>query len=614
MILISAQELSKSYTSRPLFEGLTFSIESGERIGLIGPNGAGKSTLLKILAGKSEPDAGKLSISRDLKIGFMEQVPQFKEDSTILSAIMEKVFDPDDWEVLIKANELISKLDLAQFGEDKKISELSGGWKKRVALGREIILEPNLLLLDEPTNHLDIESIIWLEEFLAKSNFATVTVTHDRVFLQKVSNRIIEIDKRHPKGLLSVKGDYVTYLELREELLAAQEQHEVKLKNTLRRETEWLRRGAKARQTKQHARIEAAHDLKDQVSELSERNQNKKVRFDFLSLEKNPKKLIEAKGILKSYEKELIIPKLDLLIGPKSRIALMGKNGTGKSTLIKILTKNIVPDEGEVFHSEKLKIVYFEQNRESLNPNHTILQIISPYGDYVDFGGLKVHVKSYLTRFLFRYDQMETEVRKLSGGEQSRLLLAKIMLNESNVLILDEPTNDLDLATLDVLAQVIEDYQGAVILVSHDRYFLDQVTNQILAFGVDELGNKKIFSMSGLEQWEIWRDEQTQLMESIKNTNEKDKKRDQLISPATNINLAPALKKKKLSFKEQRELNGMEENIKNHEEKLENLKSMLTSQEFAKDSQKTSKTIQDIAILEENIEKLYQRWSDLSGE
>lgn len=605
MILINAQNLSKSFTSRPLFEGLSFSIERGDRIGLIGPNGAGKSTLLQVLSGKISPDEGRLSPSKGLRVGFMEQVPRFLPEATIQSTILETSKDPHDWEELVKAEEIISKMDLSQFGNDHLVSQLSGGWKKRVALGRELLRDPDLLLLDEPTNHLDVESILWLEDFLSKSNFATLTITHDRLFLQKIANRIIEVDRRHPNGLLTVKGDYASYLVAREEILAAQELHETKLKNTLRRETEWLRRGAKARQTKQQARIDATLELRETVSELSDRNRNDKVRFDFVGSEKNPKKLIEAKNISKSYDGKVIVPPIDLLITPKSRIGLMGKNGCGKSTLIKLLTKTESSDTGTVTHAERLKVIYFEQNRESLNPNHTILETISPHGDYVDYGTQKVHVKSYLTRFLFKYEQMDMEVRKLSGGEQSRLLLAKLMLNEANVLVLDEPTNDLDMSTLDVLAEVLQEFQGAIILVTHDRYFLDQMTSQILAFGIDPKGKKQIFSMSGLEQWEIWHDEQLKLQAEL------EKKK----STATVSEDKPVAseKKRKLSFKEQRELDSMESTIKKAEDKLTALTEELSSSSQVKNPQRFKEINLEMSSLQSEIERLYARWAELDN-
>lgn len=598
MILIGAQNLSKAFTTRPLFEGLSFSVENGDRIGLIGPNGAGKSTLLKILSGRLAPDEGKLSIQKGLRVSFLEQVPQFKDGATIHSTVLEGVTDEHDWEEIARSQEVTAKLDLSRFDPELPISKLSGGWKKRVALARELVRQPDLLLLDEPTNHLDIESVLWLEELLASSPFGTITITHDRLFLQRIANRIIEVDRRHSGGLLSVKGDYANFLEVRADLVAAQERHETKLRNTFRRETEWLRRGAKARQTKQQARIKSAKELGAQVEDLAERNQARVVRLDFQSTERQPKKLIEAKQISKSYSGQSIIPTTDLIVTPKSRIGLMGPNGCGKSTLIKLLTKTEESDSGSVLHAEKLRVSYFEQNRETLDQNISVMKTLTPTGDHVDYAGQSVHVRSYLSRFLFAYDQMDLEVRKLSGGEQSRLLLARLMLREANMLILDEPTNDLDMATLDVLADVLQEFNGAIILVTHDRYFLDQVTNTILAFGQDSKGRKEITSMSGLEQWEEWHQGQTNLQ----------------INKSSEESKSSQPKKKKLTYNDQRELDSIEPSIEKAETRLQELVAESSKPENATNSKKLTELTTEMGKLEAEIARLYARWEELGGQ
>jgi ATP-binding cassette subfamily F protein uup len=594
-ILVNAHQISKSFTTRPLFEQITFSVESGDRVGLIGPNGAGKSTLLKILAGLTTVDNGILSVQRGLRIGYLEQSPTLSSESTIQDTILDGVGDLHDWERMAQAHEIMSKLSL---DPDLLIKNLSGGWKKRVALARELLKNPDLLLLDEPTNHLDVESILWLEDLLADSSFATLTITHDRLFLQRISNRIIELDRRHKGGLLSVKGDYATYLELREDLLAAQELHETKLKNTLRRETEWLRRGAKARQTKQQARIQNAGTLKAEVEELEHRNKTMVARLDFQSLEKNPKKLIEAKTISKSYDGKVIVPSLSLIISPKTRLGLMGVNGCGKSTLIKLLTGKETPDAGSVFHADRLQVAYFEQNRESLDPNLSVIDTICPKGDFVEFRGTKVHIKSYLSRFLFSYEQMGLAVGKLSGGEQSRLLIARLMLNEANVLILDEPTNDLDMATLDVLEEVLRDFNGAVILVTHDRYFLDRVVNSILTFGYGKNGEKQITPLSGLEQWEEWHS----LQDKVKAFTGQTEIQNEKVQP----------KKKKLSYKDQRELDNIEETIKKAEEHLAGLTEESMKSANAANASLLSKLGIDMEKAQSEVDRLYARWSELT--
>ncbi|MGE4133364.1 MAG: ABC-F family ATP-binding cassette domain-containing protein [Bdellovibrionales bacterium] len=597
-ILIGAHQISKSFSSRSLFEGLTFSIEAGERVGLIGPNGAGKSTLLKILAGKADLDGGRLSVKKGLRIGYLEQVPQFGTEATVHSTLLEGSTDPDDWQEIARVQEISSKLSLSDFSPETPVGQLSGGWKKRLALARELIRNPDLLLLDEPTNHLDVESILWLEDMLARAPFATLTITHDRVFLQSISKRIIELDRRHPDGLLSVDGDYAHFVTVREQQLAAQQTRETKLSNRLRRENEWLSRGPIARLKKQQARIEAAHDLSDTVDELSQRNQRDRVKLEFHGEEKNPKKLIEAKGISKSFGDQMVIPKMDLLITPKSRIGLMGPNGCGKTTLIRLLTQTEKPDQGSVQHADRLQVSYFEQNRESLNPDETLFKSICPQGDHVEYAGQFVHARSYLARFLFNYDQMETEVRKLSGGEQSRLLLARLMLTKANLLVLDEPTNDLDMDTLDVLSDVLQEFNGAILLVTHDRYFLDQMTNQILAFGVDQKGNKKIFSMVGLAQWQDWHAEQTTWRAQLAQ------------SPKSKSEPAPQAPKRKLSYNEQRELDLMESRILEAEAELEKWTGELET--AAADPARLTEVSQKLAAAQTEVDRLYARWEELS--
>lgn len=607
-ILINVFDLSKSFAARTLFEGISFSIESGERIGLIGPNGAGKSTLLRIIAGETEPDGGKLSPQRGLRLGYLPQVPQFRPGSTVQSSVLEGARDPHEWETLAKAQELMSRLSLNTekgLSPDVSIDHLSGGWRKRVALARELLKGPDLLLLDEPTNHLDVESIIWLEEFLAKSSFATLTITHDRVFLQKVSTRILELDRRHKDGLLSVKGDYAAYLEIREGLIKGQEAREERLRNTLRRETEWLRRGPQARLTKQQARINRAEELREDVEDLTQRNRSARAQLDFQSLEKNPKKLIEAKGIAKSYGGEVVVPPLDLLVSPKQRIGLIGPNGCGKSTLIRLLLGQEKPDAGSVHHADRLQVSYFEQNRSTLEPERSVLKTICPDGDFVQYCGKPVHAKSYLSRFLFDYPQMDLPVGRLSGGEQARLLLAQLMLNPANVLVLDEPTNDLDMATLDVLREVLEEFDGAILLVSHDRYFVSQVCTKLLAFGFEPDGRKAIVPFSDLEQWENWR---------LTQKKPDSRKGAAPLPAADDAATVPPGKKRKLSYKDQRELDGIEDRIREAEERLGRLTAESALPEVVSDAARLLELTRGMSEAQAEVDRLYARWAELEKE
>lgn len=598
MPLVSGKDLRKSFGARPLFDQLTFAVEEGERVGLIGPNGAGKSTLLRILAGQTTQDEGDLSFRRGARVGFLEQTPVIDLQSTVEDAIFGDS-DRESAESLALAGELLSKLDLNEY-KRRAVGELSGGWRKRVALARELFRSPDLLLLDEPTNHLDIESILWLESLLDKSRFATVTVSHDRLFLQNVSTRILELDRRNPNGLLSVRGDYASYLERKSELIETQRKQETVLANRLRRETEWLRRGAKARTTKQQARIQAAGELKSQVEELQYRNQARNAKIDFQSSEKKPKRLIEAKAVAKKLGDKIICRDLNLFIGPGHRVGLLGPNGCGKSTVIRMLLGSEPPDSGTILRSEHLKVAYFEQNREALDPTQTLRKTLCPAGDQVNYRGTMVHIHGYLDRFLFRKEQFDMQIGRLSGGEQSRVLIASLMLKPANVLVLDEPTNDLDVETLDVLEDCLTDFDGAVLLVTHDRYFLDQVATQIQAFGTQPGDIGTVTSFADLNQWEQWRKERLS-------------SRRQTEPPGRERSTEAAPKKKRLGFNETRELGLMESKIQTAEARLKGLQAEAESSENMSNAKKLSELYQQISETQSEVEKLYARWAELEA-
>jgi ATP-binding cassette subfamily F protein uup len=592
-MLISAYKLSKNFGFKPLFSDITFTVEEGDRIGLIGPNGAGKSTLLKILSGEIPPTSGDLSRKQGLRASRLEQSPTFTPGATIFESIIEGCIDPHDWESQALAYEYISKLHLNDFPDETKVETLSGGWKKRVALARELVKKPDVLLLDEPTNHMDMESIAWLEDFLSNAPFAIVTITHDRLFLQRISNRIIEIDPRHAGGLLTIDGDYIKYTEVREQLILAQENRETVLKNTLRRETQWLRQGAKARTTKQQARIKKAGDLKDEVEALSERNVQRTARLQFVQSERNPKTLIEAKNVSKSYGDQVIFSNLDLLLTPGSRLGILGRNGAGKSTLIRTLMGHEEPTSGKITRTDQLRVAYFDQTREALNPEETLMKTLSPDGDFVEFNGQSVHIRSYLDRFLFTPQQMQMKVGNMSGGEQSRLLVARLMLKPANVLVLDEPTNDLDIATLSVLEECLVNFNGAIILVTHDRYFLDQVANQLIAFPPMEAKDKRLVAFASFSQWEEWQPEIEVEEKKSQTTSEK--------------------KKDKLSYNEQYELDNMESTIHQKEADLEKLSLESSKPENASNASKLTELTTQLAQTQTEIDRLYARWTELEA-
>jgi ATP-binding cassette subfamily F protein uup len=635
-VIISAHKLEKSFAARTLFRSLTFAIESGDRIGLIGPNGAGKSTLLRIMAGSLKSDGGDLSVARGTRIGHLEQTPMFSKGATVYETLLAATLDPYDSVELARVDQILSQLGLSggaagdpagRVTPDTIVTELSGGWQKRVALARELVRQPELLLLDEPTNHLDVEGIQWLEDFISTARFATVTITHDRLFLQRVANRIFDLDPKYPDGLLVVKGEYLQYLETRDELIRSQERREVVLRNTLRRETEWLRRGAKARTTKQQARIVRAGDLKEEVDDLAGRNLKRKLLIDFQEAERHPQQLIEAKGLGKSFGGRTLFRDLDFVITPKTRLGLLGPNGCGKSTLIRCLLGSETPDSGQVKRADKIEVAYFEQHREGLDPRKSVLRNICPEGDYVNFRGSFIFARSYLDRFLFRTEQHDLPVEKLSGGEQARLRVAQMMLRPANILVLDEPTNDLDLATLAVLEEVLSEFNGAVILVTHDRFFLDQVSNRILAFARNSDGSSDIEPFASFSQWEEWNDarqaelkaanaglqkERIGLLHSNSPGSSSKTEREMALESAGES--TSKKKARKLSYNEKRELESMESRIQEREAALVQLQQEAQKPENLANAPLLADLYQQIGETQESIDRLYERWAELEAE
>jgi ATP-binding cassette subfamily F protein uup len=602
-ILLSAQNLGHSFGARPLFEGVSFTLADGDRVRLIGPNGAGKSTLLRILAGELGPDTGAVAARGGLRVAYLPQVPAFAPDLTVREAVRAglRPGSAHAWEDEARVDELLAKLDLGgpAAGADAPVERLSGGWRKRVALARALVGEPELLLLDEPTNHLDVESILWLERFLAEARLATVTVTHDRLFLQRASNRILELDRRNAGGLLDVAGDYATYLDRKAEAMAAQERREDALRNTLRRETEWLRRGPPARTTKQDARIQRAAALADEVAELGTRNRARAVELDFQATGRKTRRLIEGRGLMVRYGDRPVFDGLDVLVGPGTRLGLLGPNGCGKSTLLRVLTGAQAPTAGDVTRADGLEVAFFEQDRGALDPALTVADSVCPDGDFVSFRGARVHRHGYLERFLFRAEQMQQPVGRLSGGEQSRLLVARLMLRPASVLVLDEPTNDLDLATLSVLEDALTSFDGAVLLVTHDRYFLDQVATQILGFHVRPGEEGRVSSFAGLAQWEAWHRAQTAVERAPKTP-----------PPAA---ATPAGPRKKLSYNLQREWDAIEARITEAEARVGALEADLQRPDVVSDAARLVELDAQLASARAEVDRLYARWAELEA-
>jgi ABC transport system ATP-binding/permease protein len=497
-LLVSCQEISMAFGATPLFEGLSLGFVEGDHVGLVGPNGSGKSTLLRILAGLEAPTSGTRAARRRLRVGYVPQDPAFPDAATVRSVLHEAVrdlhLDPHQAEGRVAV-----AMGRAGFSDgDQTTAALSGGWRKRLVIARTIAGEPELLLVDEPTNHLDVEGILWLEELLPREPEAFVAVSHDRYFLEAVAGRVIELDRALVGGTLDVRGSYRIFLEKKDELLAGQAAYQESLRNRVRGELQWLSRKARARTRKAQARVDEARRLESELADLDTRSRRAAVGLDFQATSRRTKRLLVARGLTKRYGDRGIVRGLDLVLSPGTRLGLLGANGSGKTTLLRLLAGRETPDEGTVEPAPGLAVVTFDQHRSRLDPAASLRRTLAPHGDSVVYQGRAVHVAGWAKRFLFRSEQLDTPVGRLSGGEQARAVLARLMLEPADLLLLDEPTNDLDIATLEVLEESLLEFPGALVLVTHDRYLLDRVSTRILA--LDGRGGAVLYA--DYDQWE----------------------------------------------------------------------------------------------------------------
>lgn len=580
MSLISTHSISKAFGSNTLFKDISITI-GNERIGLLGPNGAGKSTFLKILMGQETPDTGFVSKKQGLRVGYASQLPEFEDVS------LEKILVPDDdLDKLTRARILLGKAQFTDF--EQTASQLSGGWKKRLDIVRALMAEPELLLLDEPTNHLDLEGILWLEKFLMRENIAYLIVSHDRYFLENVCNKIIELNKCYPQGVFISEGNMSDYMEHKKSFLEAQAQRQRGLASVVRDEIDWLRRSPKARTTKSRSRINKAYELMDELSQIQQRNKVQKVNIEFTASERETRRLLVGKNLTKSLGGKHLFKGVDVILSPGTRLGIAGKNGTGKTTLLKVLAGMIPLDMGTVKLAEDLKLVYFDQHREQLPDDITLRRALSPNSDNVNYRGQSIHVNGWAKKFLFSPDRLELPVGCLSGGERARILIAKLMLEPADILFLDEPTNDLDIQTLEVIEENLNDFPGAIVLISHDRCLMDRVCTQILGLGQ---GNEQQF-YADYAQWEE---------ASLKT------------APVKKEESAPPVKKtttpKKLSYKEQKELEDMENAVMRIEEQIASLEQQADSA----DPQKALEVYNKLAEAHKTQEMLYARWQELES-
>lgn len=581
-VFISVNNLSKAYGSHILFDDLSLSIHQGDRIGLIGPNGSGKSTLLKILAGIDKADSGEIVSKKNLRIGYVSQVPEFP-NLPLEELLIKSAGNLEEYEASTRAKVLLGKLGFSDFS--KLSDELSGGWKKRLDLARALMKEPDLLLLDEPTNHLDLEGILWLEEFLAREQVSYLVISHDRYFLENIASKIVEINRCFAKGSFVVKGKYSQFMEEKEEYLLAEEGRRQGLSSVVRQETEWLKRSPKARTTKSQSRVKNAYAMQKELSDLKRRHTSSKVAIQFTSSERETRKLLVANNLTKSLGGRQLFKGIDLTLSPGSRVGILGKNGTGKTTLLRMFAGEVMPDLGTIKYADELRSVYFDQHREKIDPELTLKEALSPGGDFVHYHGKTLHVNGWAERFLFSKERMSLPVKYLSGGERARILIARLMLTTADLLFLDEPTNDLDIPTLEVMEESLLEFPGAVVLITHDRCLMERVCTTMVGLG--EGVDDQCFADYG--QWE-------------KSLLKKEKKSAIEASEPKEVK-----KKKNLSYKEKKELENMDRAITDLEEKIEGMHEELATL----GSEATQKEYQLLAEEEEKLEKLYSYWQDL---
>jgi ATP-binding cassette subfamily F protein uup len=596
-ILLSCESVSKTYGMKPLFVDLSCALFDGDHVGLVGPNGSGKSTLLKILAGIEEPDGGTRTVRRQLQVTYVPQEPVFTETQTVEEALDEVLIaeghDPHEQTGRIaKALSIGAFPDLAQ-----TVATLSGGWRKRLAIVRALMLEPDVLLLDEPTNHLDVEGILWLEALLKAETRAFLVVSHDRRFLESVASRMLELNRCYANGVFEARGRYSDFLEQRDALLHAQADYQASLANRVRGEVEWLRRGPKARTTKAKARVQAAGKLINELDTVTARSEQATAGIDFASSGRRSKQLVVVEQLTKSLGDRPIMTKVDFVLGPGQRLGLLGPNGSGKTTLLRLLAGTLEPDAGTITRAQGLRIVSFEQHRESLDQTLPLRRALAPAGDAVVYQGRSVHIVSWAKRFLFRPEQLDLPVSRLSGGEQARLLIAQLMLQPADLLILDEPTNDLDIPTLDVLEDSLLEFPGALILVTHDRWLLDRVSTILLA--LDGTGNAEWFA--DYAQWEA---------AQARNTRGRSRSEPQP-DAVSQTDAGPGSKKKALTYREQQEWEQMEQQIVQAEDAVAACQAAMGDPAVASNAAALQARCDALDAAHAQVEKLYARWTQL---
>ncbi|WP_202077656.1 ATP-binding cassette domain-containing protein [Caldalkalibacillus salinus] len=630
MSIFTVENLTKTHGEKVLFDHISFTIKEKQRIGLIGVNGTGKSSLLKVLAGLDTAEEGHIKHAKQFHVEYLPQVPALDEDLTVLEQIyygdsdimralrayeqalmalerdpqnetklnqlmvkQQKMDENDAWEANANAKTVLNKLGITDY--DKKINALSGGQKKRVAIAKALIQPADLLLLDEPTNHLDNETIEWLEETLAQYPGALMVVTHDRYFLNRMTNSIFELDQGE---LYEYVGNYETFLEKKAEREAQALATESKRQNLLRRELAWLKRGAKARSTKQKARIQRIDQIKEQKTHTVHQDIEMSTGSTRLG-----KKVIECENVSKRYEKTTVIQDFDYLVQPGDRIGIIGPNGSGKTTLLNLIAGKVLPDEGTIDIGETVKIGYYTQENEDMDVNMRVIEYVREGAEVIHtVDGQAITAEQMLERFLFPRPTQWNIINKLSGGERRRLYLLRVLMEEPNVLILDEPTNDLDVQTLAILEDYLDHFPGVVITVSHDRYFLDRVVDDLIAF--EGSAHLRRFTGNYSAYLETRKSERAEEM-TLQRAQEKEKQKE-------NKATAPPNKegRQKLTYHEQQEWDGIEERIASLEEQQASIEQRIS--EAGSDIAQVSDLYEEQKKVENELEQAMERWTELS--
>jgi ATP-binding cassette subfamily F protein uup len=629
--LLTLENLSLAFGHVPLLDHVSLSIEPAERIGLIGRNGVGKSSLLKIIAGEVKPDDGSVRFQSSTQLAYVPQEPAFESGQTVFATVAEGLGDirrvlieyhdvahrlalqagdqaglldrlhhlqsqletGEGWQMHQRVDAVLSRLNLNQ---DDIIDALSGGMKKRVALARALVVEPDLLVLDEPTNHLDIASIQWLEELLKGFPGAVLLITHDRRFLDNVATRIIELDR----GLLaSFPGSFSEYRKRKAEMLNAEDLAKARFDKLLAQEEVWIRKGIEARRTRNEGRVRRLEQLRRERG--ARRDQLGRVNLAIDSGDRSGKVVAELMDVSKSFGDKVIVRDFSTLIARGDKVGLIGPNGVGKSTLLKLILGELSPDSGKVKQGTKLAVAYFDQFRTQLDEEATLVNVISPGSDFVEVGGERKHVMSYLGDFLFSPERARSPVKSLSGGERNRLLLARLFARPANVLVLDEPTNDLDVETLELLEELLQNYPGTVLLVSHDREFLDNVVTQVIAWDGD---GRWVDNAGGYEDWQRY-------LASRKASKAGDKPSFQALQKSTQARIQRPVK---LSFKETRELEAIPGRIEALEKEQAALHAAVAAPDFYKRPVAESEAVQArLEKIEKELEVLLIQWEDLES-